>query len=122
MEPTFLDLFLEAHINYIIKELGARAGIQYEQVISQKLNSKINAHHTMTFSDSGLNEPTGFQLDVVGNYSTGKISIYLVYLDAMFSSLNTEQLNKLANCFSSIEKYLNEAYEQRRMKGKSEKK
>lgn len=113
---SYLETFIEVQTNYLLKELKDSTGLTYDQVIVQHLKNSTCAHVTFSFSDAGINKPTRLQLDIQGSYTTGKISLKLIYMDLMFDSMSTIQLQKLADCLYGIEVHLNELYDQKRMK------
>lgn len=104
--------FFRKQVVLVQEKVNSLHSISYPQVICRELNSTESVHFTLSFSDSGLNKPTGMQLDLLGNPDTGKIWIEVIYLDLMFNSLTTKELQELTLALVDVELRMTNSYSQ----------
>ncbi|HEM4766857.1 TPA: hypothetical protein U1045_001871 [Streptococcus suis] len=104
--------FFHKQVVLVQEKVNSLQSINYPQAICRELNSTESVHFTLSFSDSGLNKPTGMQLDLLGNPDTGKIWIEIIYLDLMFNSLTTKELQELTSVLVDVELQMMNSYSQ----------
>ncbi|NQP32652.1 hypothetical protein HO924_10725 [Streptococcus suis] len=102
--------FFRKQVVLVQEKVNSLQSISYPQAICRELNSTESVHFTLSFSDSGLNKPTGMQLDLLGNPDTGKIWIEVIYLDLMFNSLTTKELQELTSALVDVELQMMNSY------------
>lgn len=110
-KKTMIEFFRK-QVVLVQEKVNTLQSISYPQAICRELNSTECVHFTLSFSDSGLNKPTGMQLDLLGNPDTGKIWIEVIYLDLMFNSLTTKELKELSSVLVDAELQMMNSYSQ----------
>ncbi|HFI0216186.1 TPA: hypothetical protein ACGOVI_001374 [Streptococcus suis] len=110
-KKTMIDFFRK-QITFVQDKVNTIEGLNYPQVICRELDSTEGVHFTLSFSDYGLQKPTGMQIDLLGNSETGKIWIEVIYLDLMFNSLTTKELQELTLVLVGVETQMTSSFSQ----------